>query len=176
MKTSILFTVFLVAIFSSLTAQIEKGRLLVGGNVGISSVLVENSDFNTTSFGINPNVGVFVSDGLAVGGGISLGAVWSQREPFFSIGLSPFIRYYLPSFFFGEASFTYRTTISDFNDQNSFNISPAIGYAIFINDFIAIEPAVVADFLLESDENSLNATIISGRVGFQIYLDKLGRE
>lgn len=137
MKKIALFTFCLISTFAS-NAQISKGSYLVGtglfsGGVSGSKYTTEysntptvyNSNSKNFSFGINPNVGYFVSDGFAVGGQVYLSYYSSTsdssnssstttstndyKSPSISIG--PMLRYYFvknqkwaP---YGQADFAY---------------------------------------------------------------------
>lgn len=110
-----------IALSSTLFAQTEKGTRLIG--VGIGSISYTNSDSKTTysntptvyksegnsfSISVNPNIGWFIQDNLALGGGVSLSFYKSKStssntgsattstsestQP--SVYLSPFARYY----------------------------------------------------------------------------------
>ncbi|MBK6380305.1 MAG: hypothetical protein IPO01_09785 [Chitinophagaceae bacterium] len=117
----ILFMIAGCISLSSAFAQVEKGNKLVG--VGLGSISYTNSDSKTTysntstvynsdgnsfSISINPNVAWFVADKLAVGGGVSVSFYSSKSnssntsstttseskstQPSFYIG--PLARYY----------------------------------------------------------------------------------
>jgi Outer membrane protein beta-barrel domain len=88
-------TLLLVSIISMLTAfsQTKKGDKMVG--VGIGSISYTNSDSKTTysntptvynsdgnsfSISVNPNVAWFIQDNLAIGGGVSVSFYSSKSE------------------------------------------------------------------------------------------------
>lgn len=120
MKKTILLAIFAIGI-SMTNAQTKKGDMLVGTSFGSMSFTSSkssttysntpteyNSDGNSFSISLNPNIAWFIQDNLAVGGGVSLSFYNSKsdssntsstttstskyNQPSFYIG--PFARYY----------------------------------------------------------------------------------
>lgn len=92
MKKSILVLTGIL-LSASLFAQTEKGARLIGVGFGSLSYTnsdsktsysntptVYNSDGNSFSISVNPNIGWFVKDNLAVGGGLSLSFYTSESK------------------------------------------------------------------------------------------------
>lgn len=119
-RLTFLFTV-ITMLNSIATAQIEKGSVLAGVELGAinftsskskttysNTPTIYNSDGSSFSIQINPNIGIFIQDGLAVGANVSLSFYTSKSEssntsssttsdnkstqPAFYIG--PYARYY----------------------------------------------------------------------------------
>ena len=78
MKKLLLTLTAVTALAFASQAQTEQGKVIVGGGIGFSSNEVKDSGSKTTSFNIQPNVGYFVSDNIAIGAGI--GYNWSKNE------------------------------------------------------------------------------------------------
>jgi len=120
MKKLILFFIACITVIS-VSAQTEKGSRLIGVGLGSLSYTnstsktsysntptVYNSDGNSFSISVNPNIGWFVKDRVAVGGGVSVSFYSSKSnssntgssttseststQPSFYIG--PYVRYY----------------------------------------------------------------------------------
>lgn len=126
-KKTIMMAV-LCAVASTASAQLEKGKILMGGSAGFG--IRENpgsSSFSKSRYhNISPMVGYFVSDNLVVGAAFNYG--FSKEKSYetknTNYGISPFARYYLnisPSFkFFGELRAGIgkeKYTSSDSNDR-----------------------------------------------------------
>lgn len=97
MKKLLLSLVAVSALAFSTQAQTEKGKFIVGGNVGLNSTKVDGADKADFRFNVVPSVGYFVSDNFAVGTGVgynynkqvSEGALTQSFE------VAPFGRYYV---------------------------------------------------------------------------------
>jgi outer membrane protein len=193
----IVTVIALALICSGAYAQFNQGRYLVGGAVGFSATTGKaksNSATSTighyTSFSVNPNVGYFVIDNLAVGAGLGLGVSTSKgdgndnsKHTNTKFTLTPFARYYLdPGIFFqAQVGFGSESDKDKNNGSNTttttkygvFNWALAAGYAYFLNDYVAIEPMV--GFKSESLKNKDADVkgIDSGlfiNIGLQVYL------
>jgi len=163
MKKTLFVLVWLAAALTTAQAQTEKGRWLVGAQVGDFSYSDQNSQ-RSFSGELTPSAGYFVANGLAIGAGVPLG-LSTQRYPFFdqttpafvhakqislSYGLAPFVRYY-----FGPAklkpyigvSYSYSRTYSNQTTPDrtilktkgyASSIAPTIGVAYFITRNLAL--------------------------------------
>ena len=112
MKKLFLTLTAVAALTAALQAQTEKGKFIVGGQVGFESTKTKDTDNKANSFSINPTVGYFVSDNWAVGTGI--GYNWSKTETSADNSLktdafkvAPFARNYV-----GNGQFKYFTQLS----------------------------------------------------------------
>ena len=158
------FTILMIAMFAALGtfAQFEKGRALVGGGLAFSAQTSKSkangnsvTTGKTTSFSIDPQVGFFIIDNLAVGAGLDITlSKWKDEfdndedESYTSFEFQPIVRYYLPVgvFFqgqFGVGSRKYKYEDgSDDEKYNTTSFALAVGYAHFLNDHVAVEPMV----------------------------------
>lgn len=168
----LLFTTIMCLFILQLSAQTEKGKLLLGAssNSGLSFQSQDGAEDNLVSFSLNAQGGYFVIDNLAAG--LNLGFSTSSQGDFSNTTLSigPFARYYFDNVFFG-ANFSITNTngdngISDFSSNGSL-LGLELGYAAFLNNNIAIEPALTY-FNTGGDFNGL--TGFSLNIGFTIYL------
>ncbi|MCB0515062.1 MAG: hypothetical protein R2798_09600 [Chitinophagales bacterium] len=170
-KITCLFIVLFAAM--GLQAQTEQGSLMLGGNLGFSSSSVKDVDGAVTDFSISPTVGYFVIDNLALGAGFSyvsskntLGGADATASAF---GFGPFVRYYLENRLFGQLGFDLLS--SKANDGDAVNgtwITPRIGYAAFLNDYVSIEPSVY--YSIGGGDLYKDWSQFGLSVGFNIYL------
>ena len=160
----ILLTAFTLVAFNGVFAQFNKGRTLVGGSMSFSSY-TEKSNTNgvtgtpgtTTNFSFSPSVGYFVIDKLAVGAGITWASQkfnpdsGSSTQSASAFLFAPLVRYYVGPGFFTQGTFGFGSSKSDYKFSSTSTItvkgsitswSLGIGYAILLNDHVAIEPLV----------------------------------
>lgn len=172
---NVLTIIFVSLISFGINAQVntDKGTMLLGlGTDGLSfnSLSINDMDGGTldydvdkntrTTYGINTKLGYFISDGLAVGLGITLGGSKSIYE----VGsydaeldssiyiISPFVRYHFgESGVYGEVA--YSTSASSWKSDvngNDYESDPrklsgliiGAGYTIYVSDMVSINPSL----------------------------------
>src|SRR5690606_92495 len=122
-KTILILSVFLMAAFTA-KAQLEAGKISVGGAFKISSSSSKFKDGSSTNdgpkssqFTIGPQIGYFISDNMSIGAGLAFqssvsnnaaGDIKTVRNNFY---FSPFGRYHIPLsekfYAFGEAKLNF---------------------------------------------------------------------
>jgi hypothetical protein len=133
-KSTLLVAGFLVV--SLAQAQINKGAILIGGNIGFSSSTTEDfpatSETKNSGFNINPSIGYAIKTNTIVGVVLSYGQSKSENDEVAgpdnssemnSFGGGIFVRKYVPlgkGFnFFGQGTASYnRSTTDNFFDNN----------------------------------------------------------
>jgi len=97
MKKLLLSLVAVAAFAFTTQAQTEKGKFLVGGNVGFSTSKVDGADKSDISFKVIPSAGYFVSDNFAIGTGVGYAYDKSVSDKNLNqaIEVAPFGRYYV---------------------------------------------------------------------------------
>jgi outer membrane protein len=193
-------TIFtLLVVFGSFGAfaQFEQGTMLVGGDFGLEFTTQKAKGNGQTStlgksseFSFNPDFGYFVIDNLAVGAnlGLSLTSYKSDGSAYKyttnSLTVGPFVRYYFPVKIFLQGNLGIGTMKSkddnngdiDENKYSVFGTSLGAGYALMLNDNVAIEPLIGYQSISQKDKSTGapdGKYVDSGifvRVGFQIYL------
>lgn len=150
----ILLTLSAVAVLGfAANAQTEKGKFMVGGQVGYHGQTTKDSDVKSNQFSIIPNAGYFVADNIAVGTGV--GYNWAENETAIgtkvnnsSFVLAPFGRMYShndgPVKFFGQLSVpmawgTQETDNTKTSTTESYGVELAPGIAFFPTSNIGIE-------------------------------------
>jgi hypothetical protein len=168
MKKLLMF-VFLGSFFA-VNAQIEKGTVMVGGNLGLKT------GEGNSEFSLNPNIGFFVANNFAIGGH----ANYSSRElgttKVNEFGIGPFARYYFgvtstKPFLVTEFDFLSNTTkVGDQKISTSgTGFLFGMGFAAFINETVAVEG--VTGYNYAKYKNADGAGGFAMRFGFQIYLN-----
>jgi hypothetical protein len=169
-------------------AQTTAGRMMIGGNVGYTSVKDESyAEIKTTRFTFNPQFGYFVADNLAVGLEVNY---WSEKSNYTYDGgagpeskyhgttIAPFVRYYMftpnEKFAFyadaavGVGSSKYEGYPTNFKNK-TFTTRLSPGFSFFFNEKWALDLQLSGisyssnDRDLENDEpNSKNSVFTFG--------------
>ncbi|MCW8311702.1 outer membrane beta-barrel protein [Sphingobacterium thalpophilum] len=155
MKKVLLTLTAVAGLTIAANAQTEKGKIMVGGQVGFETSKVKDTDYKNNSFSINPTVGYFVSDNWAVGTGI--GYNWSKNESdkensvkVDAFQVAPFVRKYSangPLRFFAQLSVPMswgKNTVEKANVESeskfeNYGVELAPGLAYFPTNKIGIE-------------------------------------
>ena len=188
-------TLALIVCSLSVTAQTSKGSFLIGGN---GSLRFNNNDadgnkYKTSNFSLSPTAGYFLFKNFNAGLSLPTEFSWFRITPAlsveeirsnsYSIGVAPFVRYYIPIkswFVVTEWAYGwyYKKEFYEEIDQSGSvyeheasrrdrRYRVAAGPAFFLNPYTSIE--VLANYGRMDAENSpLSNFYIS--VGFQIYL------
>jgi hypothetical protein len=151
MKKLFLTLTAISALTFAANAQTEKGKFIVGGQVGFSTEKIQDTKIKENSFSIMPQVGYFVADNFAIGTGI--GYEWSKKETGLAeevnsaFKVAPYGRYYMgegPIKFFGQLSAPMSWGNVEVNDVkthkvNNYGVELAPGFAYFPTSKIGIE-------------------------------------
>jgi hypothetical protein len=150
MKKFLAFIFLLILFTSALRAQINKGSVLLGGNVGFSTNEATDTSLKNNSVSLSPVIGTAVKQNLIVGISFSYGhgknnltapSVQSENE---SYGAGIFARKYVPLgkgfYLFGEMglnylsfsdTYTYISQKTEFKVQTiNINLYPGLSYAV----------------------------------------------
>ncbi len=153
MKQKCLLIAVMLMIFSMVTvAQTEKGKIIVSGSSRLnfssesSKVEVDGEQMGekekTTEFGLNPMVGYFFMDNLAVGLSLDFTTGKYDEEKITSLLIGPAARYYFledkirP---FVQAEVLIGSEKWDDSKYNSFSYGAGGGVAFFLNEFISLD-------------------------------------
>ncbi|NVO85455.1 acyloxyacyl hydrolase [Hymenobacter terrestris] len=172
-------------------AQTTQGTRVLGLSGG--DFTFQSNGFSKSFSGtVIPSVGVFVADNLAVGAAVQLGyssfklkSLSNFRNNGLTIGLLPWLRYYLPSEsrhrLFGELSaggvynrsrawedsFPNQRTSSDIN----LLAKAGLGYSYFITPAVGLE-GLLSYQLNSGDKNTFGSGALGLNLGFRIYLPR----
>lgn len=167
--------------FGTLQAQIQKGNVMVGGN--ISNMTLGLDDGGAFSMTLSPKAGWFIKNNLALGAYVDFGLMAAKHvKPSVNYGVGALGRYYLndPNInnvlrktrFFGEAT----VGIEGYNpsggdNTNGLGISAGPGIAYFITPNIGLEGLVKYKGIVGFGSSPAASNLVFG-LGFQIYLSK----
>jgi hypothetical protein len=164
-----LILIFSVIIFGQYgNAQTEKGTVLLGGTGSYQSVE------NNVIFSINPNIGYFVSNKIALGAN----ANYLNNSGTKFLGFGPYLRGYFLTLanggLFGQVGYNYVQFIERTDSNSKTGYSLALGYAVFLNKSIALE--LTGNYIkYDIRDNSVgffrsDKGMFSLGIGFQIHL------
>lgn len=170
-----LFT-FLLAIASvtMLSAQIQKGSVLLGGTVGFNNISVDGN--SVTVVNISPSAGFFLNNRFAIGSSLDFSLLFNDGgSNSTTLGLVPFARYYFngagKARIFGQADAGFQVDFSDGSSGDPLGVfGLSIGADFFLNDYVAIEATLgyqrQQDFQAEAGLNNIGLNIgVSAFIG-----------
>ncbi|SDJ82420.1 hypothetical protein [Flavobacterium noncentrifugens] len=173
----ILVAVAIIATAFSTQAQIQKGNILIGGN--LANINLGLNDPKILSAEISPKAAWFIKDNLALGGYVDFGIETAKNSgTTTNYGIGALGRYYSGkegeivkhSRIFGELTAGFGgVNVSDADNTNGLNIGAGPGFAYFITPNIGLEVLLKYNSLVGLGstpyQGNLNASF-----GFQIYL------
>lgn len=155
-------------------AQTEEGSRMIGGLLDLD--LAFDNDDDAFQFIFTPRYGLFVRDGIAVGGQIGIAyEKFGDKNTDTDISLGPFGRIYL----FGgdlkmlidaEMSYIYnRRKVSDVSDtSHGFQFFGGPGLSYFLSDNVSLDVVLGYNYrTFGEDAASSNLKLVAG---FQIFL------
>lgn len=164
------------------SAQIQKGNLMVGASLADMNIKLQKGNTDL-SLSINPKIGYFIQDNIAIGAEVKLGFATNSAQNSINYGIGAFGRYYVSSKqlellkharFFGEVNAgLVGDNIKPKNmasvSTNGLGIGFGPGVAYFITPNIGLE-ALLKYNLGVGFGSSTTTNNFSIGFGFQIYL------
>ncbi|MCB0515929.1 MAG: hypothetical protein R2798_03875 [Chitinophagales bacterium] len=156
-------------------AQIDSGSKIIGGSLRYSNVSYRHSDENITTVELNPRLGYFFSDNMAVGAEVVY--LWEKTNTFdqvsTALGIGPFGRYYLDAGVFGQVDVRYFHRNNGEIKSDGTSLGFGLGYAAFVTDNIAIEPIFGVRFGNGDLYKYKQQVEFYFNFGIQLYADRL---
>ena len=160
-----LLTLFAAVTFFAASAQINQGAILVNGASNLAFGQYKPKDGDGISvINLDAKAGYFIIENLALG--VNLG--YSKFDEASSTSIGAFGRYYINGKILVGAGFNTNKVDNGDSDYSYTSIPLEVGYAAFITDDIAIEPAIVYE--MESGDQEGSAFGLN--VGITFYLNK----
>lgn len=166
MKLSLIILMFLLPFLTF--AQLERGNKLIGGEIGFNSLKWNGANKAENILNISPSAGIFVANNFALGMALNFSNQFKRNT---SIGLTPFVRYYVKKFF-AQAKFGYTYSKDRLTEYkfNYLNYGVSVGYAAFVTEKISIEPAFYYDVLYSINTGIKQNRNLGLKIGIQVYL------
>lgn len=160
----VFLTLFAACMVFAASAQISQGTILVGAssNAGFTSYNEDAGDYS--QFNIDLKGGYFVIDNLALG--LNLG--YTKIDDASQTTFGAFGRYYVNGKIFGGIGFNSTSVDLGGSDATVSTIPIEVGYAAFINDAIAVEPALSYSILGGDAEGAAFGL----NIGLTLYLGR----
>jgi len=171
MRKIFLTMVAVAMIATGAFAQTEKGKIYVGAasNLGFNNVKYDGADKSTSYFNLGAKGGYFVIDNLAINLGLNFESV-SGDNGSTDFGFNIGGRYYFPPKVFLGAMFDFDSFKPKGGDSASgMGLTFEGGYAIFLNDNIAIEPALTYRLGLSDKDKGTKFNQFGINIGFGLY-------
>ncbi len=161
------------------TAQTQKGKWMIGGSIGFSSISTtekyNGNSVSETIITISPSVKHFVVKDFAVGAALSYVSIAATGSSNVSIvEFDPTIRYYFVplgrngSKLFSEAWYTFGSQSSGNTNIHVSGYGIKVGPAVFLNEHTAIE--ITLGYSTSTFEGNPQQNSIAMGVGFQIHI------
>lgn len=177
-----LLTVALLGVGLSASAQIQKGNVLIGGDLANMNLGLSGSKIFT--FDVTPKAAWFIQDNVALGGYVNLGLKTQKDGPTTTnYGLGALGRYYTGKDvevlkhgrFFGEANIGFggTNTSKGGGTTNGLDFGFGPGFAYFITPNIGLETLLKYQGLTGFGNNGYQGSL-NLSFGFQIYLPGQG--
>lgn len=158
-----------------------QGNMIVGGSAWLGYEKykykddIRSLDDSEFALSLDPKVAWFVIDYLAVGADLSLGFTLNEGDFAYTLGIGPMVRYYFDFGLFLDAQGGIEYDHYPNEKYLNFYIKPGVGYAIFINPKVALEPEVTYLFhsskhTLPGSESKAKTNRIGLEIGFTIFL------
>jgi len=173
--------ILILSVFTTtLTAQIAKQNLIIGGgailqfNTTTNSNNITGEKFSDTDafIFIGPSINYFVSDRLAVGGSLLVSSIANTGGNF---GLTGDARFYLSSDADGGWFLTGQLGFITGNSVEQFSANGGIGYDAFISPNIAWESTITAGFV-DTDDIIGNTSQLLLNTGLKFFFDRFPEE
>lgn len=157
----ILFSI-LLAISCSFTSysQIDAGTMMAGGSLYFNRYANNDLNIESTTFNVSPQFGLAFADNFIAG-------AWFSFATFSNVSnwsVAPFVRYYMKNFFL-QAQYGYSRS----GDIGTSIFGTDFGYAMFLNDNVALEPAF---YYNQYFNDGLNGYDLGFKIGFQVYFNR----
>ncbi len=175
--------VFATTILQAQNENIQKGTWMAGGSLSLSNTLQiqGNNNSTTTQLNLSPQAGYFLHPrfALTLGADFSTTRFASGRSNSFSI--QPGARFYVYKGLFASAQAGFgrvSTTLDGAPGTSNNNVvlyEGGLGYSLFLNKYVAIEPALVyrsANFEQTGANTSFTGATkqFNFSIGFRIFL------
>ena len=177
-KTALVFFTALLALGTTVHAQLQQGYFLVGGDIGkLGLDLNEGSKFN---FNLSPKLAFFVKNNVALGAYINFGlATERHMGSDITYGVGALGRYYVSKadanplghsrlFFEGTVGIDGENTYAK-NSTNGLGLSFGPGIAHFITSNVGLEALVKYSGIVGFGNRTTTSNLVLG-IGLQIYL------
>jgi hypothetical protein len=154
--------IFTLSASSQTEKPITKGNMILsgGGTINYSKVKLSNSTQPIFEISVNPGIGYFFVNNLAIGL-ITDFSYYTNMDynKNYSIGIGPTVKYYFGNGILikGESTYGGLRGLGDSSfKSNTFTFKPGLGYAFFINSKVSLEPSLNYKYTSYTSEDEGN--------------------
>jgi len=140
---------FSINAFSQIEKPVTKGNIILSGGGAISHVKNSYSTGGSNTSFINctlsPGFSYFILDNFAIGLNTNLEYSGLTNNKTYTLGIGPKVKFYFNNGLFVNAEVSYNSLHGISNTSNKatfFAFKPGIGYAIFLNQKVSLEPGI----------------------------------
>jgi outer membrane protein len=174
----LLFLAFSLNTFAQIEKPITKGNKILSGGGTIQSSTSGSGSFKQSVFSLslNPGIGFFVINNLAIGLNTNIGYTNSSGSGYYSLGIGPYVRYYFNNGLFlkGDFSYNYLHSLNSSPVKQKYHsFTPGIGYAFFLNQKVSLEPSISYKYETGSTNVAYRSQIVNSllmELKFSIFL------
>jgi hypothetical protein len=132
--------------FCQIEKPVSRGNAIIsgGGSIEYTKSVQGVNKTSTHNFNFNPGFGYFIIDNLAVGVNTTFG-IEKLSVKYYTYGIGPYAKYYFNNGLFLQTETFYSSTkaVGSITHKSTvLTIAPGIGYAIFLNSKISLEPSL----------------------------------
>jgi hypothetical protein len=160
MRKFLLSMLFFMGISGAAHTQIEAGTMMAGGSAYFNHYRNSDLDVKSNSLMISPQFGLAFADNFVAGAWFS----FSSFSEVSSWSVAPFLRYYAKNAFV-QLQYGYSRT----GDIGQSVFGADLGYAMFLNDNVSLEPAL---YYNQYFNDGLAGADLGIKIGFQIYFNR----
>jgi len=142
-------------------AQIPKFTIMAGGTGQYSSSKTKGSTAALTTLHLSPQIGFFLREGLAVGAKVDYARFSSAN----SLALAPYVRYFFLRKLYIQPAVGFGVS----GNNNVTSIQTDLGYALFLNKSVALEPVAFFNY---STSSNFDQTGYGLKIGLQVYFNR----
>jgi hypothetical protein len=143
---------------------VGKGGWMIGGSAGFSSQKYKDADKSTSYLSISPSLGYYFADDFAVLLGVDFTNTSFDGSSSSTFSLAPGLRYYVTDPIFVQA-----VVDLGLNDGAGTSFDISVGYSWFLNNSVAIEPALFFSSSNNDGDNN-DFTTFGLSIGIQAFL------
>jgi len=145
---------------------VNKSAWMVGGSAQFFSYHYHDDDNNITIYTLNAALGYFFADDLALG--VSVGSLNSSHNGTSNheTSIGPFLRYYISDPIYIQLKADLGLT-----SQEGTVIGGEVGYSLFLNNSVALEPAVFYNFF-STNGGPINNNVFGVSLGIQAFSNR----
>jgi hypothetical protein len=142
---------------------VNSGAWMIGGSAGFSSQKYKNDSKATSYLDLNPSLGYYIADDLAIGLGVDFNSVSFDGNSSSSFAVAPAVRYYVTNPIFLQVGANL-----GLNEGAGTSFGAAVGYSWFLNNSVAIEPALFFTSF-GNDGDTFDGSVFGLSIGVQAF-------